>query len=104
MITNGTIGSKDRRSTIEPSLVSAMDELTRQVAQMALRLSALPAEATRNDMQSLEVIEQLALRILKEVSVRRVCASGNAPNGGINGGVNGGFDARETRGSWCIRT
>ena len=69
-----------------------MDELTRQVAQMALRLTALPAEATRNDMQALEVIEQLALRILKEVSLRRVCSGPAA------------FDPRETRGSWCIRT
>jgi hypothetical protein len=72
-----------------------MDELSRQVAQMALRLAALPPEATRNDMQSLEVIEQLALRILREVSARRVRpdALAAAP----------AFDARETRGSWAVR-
>jgi len=65
-----------------------MDELARMVAQMALRMMALPPEASRNDMQSLDVIEQLAIRILREVSARR--AGGN------------GFDPRETRGSWCI--
>ncbi len=66
-----------------------MDELARQVAQMALRLMALPPEAARNDMQSLDVIEQLALRILREVSARRMTP---------------GFDPRETRGSWSVRT
>jgi hypothetical protein len=66
-----------------------MDELARQVAQMALRLAALPPEATRNDMQSLDVIEQLAVRILREVSSRRVGAAA--------------FDPRETRGAWCVR-
>jgi hypothetical protein len=71
-----------------------MDELTRQVAQMALRLSALPPEAVRNDTQSLDVIEQLALRILREVSARRAHLPGqSAP-----------FDARDARGQWCVRT
>jgi len=64
-----------------------MDELAKKVAQMALRLMVLPPEATRNDMQSLDVIEQLALEILQQVSARRV----GMP-----------FDARETRGSWCL--
>jgi hypothetical protein len=64
-----------------------MDELAKKVAQMALRLTVLPPEATRNDMQSLDVIEQLALEILQLISARRVGAH---------------FDARETRGSWCV--
>jgi len=64
-----------------------MDELAKKVAQMALRLTVLPPEAIHNDMQSLDVIEQLAMEILQQVSARRV-------------GVH--FDARETRGSWCL--
>ena len=72
-----------------------MDELSRQVAQMALRLAVLPPEATRNDMQSLEVIEQLALRILREVSARRIRADA--------GSAAPSFDPRETRGSWAVR-
>jgi hypothetical protein len=71
-----------------------MDELTRQVAQMALRLSALPPQAVRNDSQALDVIEQLALQILREVSARRLQISG----------VANAFDSGGTRGQWCIRT
>ena len=74
-----------------------MDELTRQVAQMALRLSALPAEAIRNDNHSLDVIEQLALRILREICARRVQA---AP---LAFGRMEPADPRETRGPWCIQ-
>jgi hypothetical protein len=65
-----------------------MDELSRQVARMALRLAALPPEAVQNDAASLDVIEQLALKILREVSARRVRT---------------GFDPRETRGAWNVR-
>lgn len=49
-----------------------MDQLTRQAAEIALRLAALPAEGLRNDVPALDAIEQLALQILKEVSAVRV--------------------------------
>jgi hypothetical protein len=64
-----------------------MDDLAKKVAQMALRLMVLPPEASRNDLQSLDVIEQLALEILQQVSARRVGAH---------------FDPRDSRGSWCV--
>jgi len=75
-----------------------MDELTRQVAQMALRLSALPPEAVRNDSHALDVIEQLALRILREISARRVQGQ---PMGFDRADMT---DPRETRGQWCVRS
>jgi hypothetical protein len=49
-----------------------VDELAKQAAEIALRLVALPADGLRNDPETLDSIEQLALRILKEVTeVRR---------------------------------
>lgn len=69
-----------------------MDDLARQVAQMALRLAALPPEAITNDSQSLDCIEKLALRILSEVASRKIQTFA------------GVMDPRETRGSWCIRS
>ena len=79
-------------------LKGPMDELTRQVAQMALRLSALPAEAVRNDTHALDVIEQLALRILREISARRVQVQ---PMPFERADI---ADPRETRGQWSIRS
>ncbi len=46
-------------------------QLVKQAAELALRLAALPADGLRNDTQALDAIEQLATRILKEVSAVR---------------------------------
>ena len=48
-----------------------VDQLVRQAAEIALRLAALPADGLRNDVKALDAIEQLATRILKEVSAVR---------------------------------
>ena len=48
-----------------------MDQLAKQIAELALRLAALPADRLRQDIQSLDAIEQMALRVLKEVAVVR---------------------------------
>jgi hypothetical protein len=48
-----------------------MDQLARHAAQIALRLAALPAEGSREDMQALDSVELLALEILKDVSAIR---------------------------------
>jgi hypothetical protein len=49
-----------------------VEELTKQVAQVALRLAALPADGLRSDLQALDAIEQLAKRILSEVAAIRM--------------------------------
>jgi len=49
---------------------SQVDELAKQVAEVAHRLAALPPDGVR-DAQALDTIEQLALRILNEVSAAR---------------------------------
>ncbi len=49
-----------------------MDQLAKQVAEMALRLAALPADGMRQNDPALEKVEQLALQILREVSAARV--------------------------------
>ena len=48
-----------------------MDQLAKQAAEIALRLAALPVDGLRSDVQALDAIEQLAHRILKEVSAVR---------------------------------
>ena len=48
-----------------------MDKLAKQAAEIALRLAALPADGLRNNLEALDSIEQLAMRILKEVSAVR---------------------------------
>jgi surfactin synthase thioesterase subunit len=50
----------------------SMDQLARQVAEMALRLAALPADGLRQNDPALAAIEQLALQILNEISAARV--------------------------------
>jgi hypothetical protein len=45
-----------------------LEQLTEQAAELALRLAALPSNGLRNDSQDLDAIEQLALRILQEIS------------------------------------
>ena len=48
-----------------------MDQLAKQAAEIALRLAALPANDLRDNAEALDSIEQLAMRILKEVSAVR---------------------------------
>jgi surfactin synthase thioesterase subunit len=48
-----------------------MDQLAKQVAEMALRLAALPADGLRQNDPALNAIEQLAMQVLKEVSAVR---------------------------------
>jgi hypothetical protein len=62
-----------------------LDQLAKQAAEIALRLAALPADGLRNDLEVLDTLEALAMRILGEVSaVRR------------------GRPVGETRGMWPI--
>ena len=48
-----------------------MDQLRKDLAELALRLAAVHADELRNDVQLLDAIEQLATRVLKEVSAVR---------------------------------
>ena len=64
-----------------------MDQLTKQAAEIALRLAALPADGLRNDIEALNSIEQMAIRILREVA--EVRAAKRQPVG-------------ETRGMWPV--
>jgi hypothetical protein len=48
-----------------------VDQLAKQAAEVALRLAAFPADGWRNNLDALDSIEQLATRILKEVSAVR---------------------------------
>ena len=48
-----------------------VDQLVKQAAEIALRLAALPADGLRNNSLELDCIEQLAMRILKEISAIR---------------------------------
>jgi len=48
-----------------------MDQLAKQAAEIALRLATLPADGLRNNLQALDAIEELAKRILNEVSAVR---------------------------------
>ena len=50
---------------------SPVDQLTKDAAELALRLAALPADGSRGDAE-LDALEQLATRVLKEVSAARV--------------------------------
>jgi hypothetical protein len=62
-----------------------LDQLAKQAAEMALRLAALPADGLRNNLEALDSLEQLAMRVLQEISTLR--NSRNRPVG-------------ETRGLW----
>ena len=46
-------------------------EIVKQAAEIALRLAALPAGDLRDNPKFLDSIEQLAMRVLKEVSALR---------------------------------
>jgi hypothetical protein len=48
-----------------------VDQLAKQAAEIALRLAALPASDLCDNPEALDSIEQLAMRILKEVSAVR---------------------------------
>ena len=48
-----------------------MDLLTRQVAELALRMATLSANGVHQDVQLLDDIEVVAARILREVSTLR---------------------------------
>ena len=48
-----------------------VDQLAKQAAEIALRLAALPADGLRSNHEALDSIEQLAMRILQEVSAVR---------------------------------
>lgn len=61
-----------------------MDQLAKQAAEIALRLATLPADGLRDNLEALDSIEQLALRILKEVSVVR---DANSPVVGETSGI-----------------
>ena len=49
-----------------------VDQLAKQAAEIALRLAALPADGLRDNTEVLDSLEQLATRLLKEVSAARV--------------------------------
>jgi len=52
-----------------------MDQIQKHVAELAIRLLAMPADGVRNDHQALGEIERLATQILKEVAAARVANS-----------------------------
>jgi len=52
-----------------------VDRLAKDVAELALRLAALPADGLRNDPQQLDAVEELATRVLKQVSAARTGVS-----------------------------
>jgi hypothetical protein len=69
-----------------PAEENQVDQLAKQAAEIALRLAALPADL-RHNPEALDSIEQLAMRILKEVSAVRNAKS---------------IPAGETRGMWPV--
>jgi hypothetical protein len=48
-----------------------MDQIQRQVAEMAIRLLAVSADVLRTDPAALEEIERVATQVLKEVAALR---------------------------------
>ncbi len=69
-----------------PVRTTQVDQLAKQAAEIALRLAALPAGDLRDNPEVVDSIEQLAMRILKEVAALRAA---KAPPG-------------ETRGMWPV--
>jgi hypothetical protein len=72
---------------VPPARNPHLDQLAKQAAEIALRLAALPADGLRNNLEVLDSLEALAMRILHEVSAVR--NSRGRPVG-------------ETRGMWPI--
>ncbi|MEO8596433.1 MAG: hypothetical protein ABI759_24150, partial [Candidatus Solibacter sp.] len=75
-----------RASCIVQVLGTQVHQLAKQAAEIALRLAALPADGLRNNLD-LDLVEQLATRILKEVAAVRAAQS---------------HPVGETRGMWPI--
>ena len=48
-----------------------MDQIAKQLAELSLRLTALPADGLRNDIHTLDTIELLAIQVLNEVAAAR---------------------------------
>lgn len=56
----------------EPPRGIQVEQLAKQAAELALLLAALPARGLRDNTQALDAVEELATRILKEVSAVRI--------------------------------
>jgi surfactin synthase thioesterase subunit len=54
-----------------PARTTQVEQLAKHAAEIALRLAALPAGDLRDNRETLDSIEQLAMRILKEVAALR---------------------------------
>jgi predicted amino acid racemase len=52
-----------------------VNQLAKHAAEIALRLAALPADGSSNNLETLDTIEQLAMRILQEVAAVRAAKS-----------------------------
>ncbi len=48
-----------------------VDQLAKMATELAFRLAALPPDGLRNNVNALDAVEQLATRILKEISAIR---------------------------------
>ena len=70
-----------------PARTTQVDQLAKQAAEIALRLAALPAGDLRDNPEALDSIEQLAMRILKEVAAVRSAKA---------------LPVGETRGMWPV--
>lgn len=57
---------------LEPPRRTQVEQLAKQAAELALLLAALPARGLRDNTQALDAVEELATRILKEVSAARL--------------------------------
>jgi len=56
-----------------------VDLLAKQAAELALRLATLQLDGSRNDVPALEELEQLAVRVLNQITAMR--ASRQRPAG-----------------------
>ena len=56
-----------------------MDQIQKSVAEMAIRLLALPPGSARNNPQELAEIERLATLVIREVAAARACAQSYLP-------------------------
>ncbi len=48
-----------------------MDQIQKQLAEMAIRLLAVPVDSLRNDSAALDEIERIATQVIKEVAALR---------------------------------
>ncbi len=63
--------------------MGATDHLAKQLAELALRVAALPANVAARDTQVLDAIEEAASRVLREIAAIR--ANTNRPVGETSG-------------------